>query len=205
MKELEKSKSILSDISKYDQLNYQYETALNDRESIAVMKEELQRAKKLAGLVPLEDRGIVLRIEDNDSAPTPVEYPTERGNLPPSGESSGVVLDDDLRWLVNEMLANGAKAISINGNRLISTSSIRNVGDEIQVDTKTIQPPYEIKALGEPETLISGLKLEGVENFFLQSVNKQIVMEEREHLVIPAFTGEKTIRFMTPVKAKGDS
>jgi uncharacterized protein YlxW (UPF0749 family) len=69
LKELEKSKSILSDISKYDQLNYQYETALNERESIAVMKEELQRAKKLAGLVPLEDRGIVLRIENNDSAP----------------------------------------------------------------------------------------------------------------------------------------
>ena len=87
---------------------------------------------------------------------------------------------------------------------MISTTAIRNVGDVIQIDTRTIQPPYEMKALGEPEVLLSALKLEGVEEYF-QLSNKHVLAEKRDKLIIPANREERSIRFMKPVKEKGDS
>jgi uncharacterized protein YlxW (UPF0749 family) len=199
-KELEKHKNLLADISKYNQLYYQYETSLNEDESISVMKEELYRTRKMAGLVSVEGKGIFLRIVD---APVSGEPAAVDNSVTPF--ANGYAVDDeDLRWLVNILFANGAQAVSINGHRLIATTAIRNVGESIQVDTKTIQPPYELKALGDPDVLISALKLEGVEENF-QLANKKIVVEKREKLMIPAHTEPRIIQYMKPAKAKGDS
>lgn len=196
--ELEKRKNLLSDISKLDQLLYQYETSLDDDESLTVMLEELARARKLAGLVSAEGPGVIIRIVDRSPLNPPSE-PLEMGSVP-----HNVVVDEDLRWLVNELKANGAVAVSINGHRLISTSSIRNVGEEIQIDTKFISPPYEVIALGDPDVLVSGLKLAGVEKNFALA-NKVVHMEKRDNVTVPAFQGNRTVQHMKPVKDKGDS
>lgn len=199
-KELEKHKNLLADISKYNQLFYQYETALNESESISVMKEELARTRKLAGLVSVEGKGAVVSIVDTD--PITFEGTTDENAI--EGYSGSYVIDDeDLRWLVNILFANGAQAISINGHRLISTTAIRNVGDTIQIDTRTIQPPFELKALGDPDVLISALKLEGVEENF-KLANKTVDIEKRDKLMIPANNKERNIQYMKPAKAKGD-
>jgi uncharacterized protein YlxW (UPF0749 family) len=195
-KELEKHKSLLADISKYNQLFYQYETSLNEGESISVMKEELARTRKLAGLVSLEGPGAVVRIID--SPPAGALSATDAAGAYPN-----VVIDEDLRWLANILFANGAKAVSINGHRLIATTAIRNVGEDIQIDTKTIQPPYELKALGDADVLISGLKLEGVEENF-QLAGKTLIMEKRDNLIVPAYSETRVIRYMKPVKTKGE-
>jgi uncharacterized protein YlxW (UPF0749 family) len=198
-KELEKHKTLLADISKYNQLYYQYETALSEDESLSVMKEELARNRKMAGMVEVEGNGIVLRIVD---APRHLQQ-AEDGHAAPLVTGS-YVDDEDLRWLINILFANGAQAISVNGHRIVSTTAIRNVGDVIQIDTRTIQPPYELKVLGEPEVLLSALKLEGVEEYF-HLANKQVLAEKRENLIIPANQEQRTIRYMKPVKEKGDS
>lgn len=195
-KELEKHKSLLADISKYNQLYYQYETALNEGESISVMKEELARTRKLAGLVSVEGEGAVVRIVDG--APPPGAGAENGGSVYPAQN----VIDEDLRWLANILFYNGAKAVSINGHRLIATTSIRNVGDDIQIDTKTIKPPYELKALGDPDVLISGLKLEGVEENF-QLAGKSVIIEKREKVIIPAHSEVRQFRYLRPAEKKG--
>lgn len=198
-KELEKHKNLLADISKYNQLYYQYETSLSEDESISVMKEELARNRRMAGMVPVEGEGLVLEVVD---AQIRGEHDVDGSTAPVVGDYT--IDDEDLRWLVNILFANGAQAISINGHRLISTTAIRNVGDVIQIDTRTIQPPYELKALGDPEVLLSALKLEGVEENF-QLANKRVLAEKRDKLMISANNETRTIQYMKPVKEKGDS
>ncbi|WP_019120695.1 DUF881 domain-containing protein [Brevibacillus massiliensis] len=201
-KEIEKHQNLLNDISKFEHLLYQYDTSLNERESISVMKEELARARKLAGLESAEGPGVVVRIEDMKLPPGPLG--TDDGSPAGTEALPDLLIDEDLRWLVNELLVNGAKAVAINGQRLVATSAIRNVGQYIQVNTYTIRPPYEIAALGDPEVLVSGLKLSGIEETF-QLANKTVVLEKRDTLTLPPFTGNQTIHYMKPVKAKGDS
>lgn len=198
-KELEKHKNLLADISKYNQLYYQYETSLSEDESISVMKEELARNRRMAGLVEVEGEGVVLEVVD---AKVPGDRILDGDMTAPVTDYT--IDDEDLRWLVNILFANGAQAISINDHRLISTTAIRNVGDTIQIDTHTIRPPYELKALGDPDVLLSALKLEGVEENF-QLANKKVLAEKRDKLVISANTEPRPIRYMKPVKEKGDS
>jgi uncharacterized protein YlxW (UPF0749 family) len=63
------------------------------------------------------------------------------------------VLDKDLQKLVNGLWAAGAEAISINGERLTSLSTIRHAGTAITVNLTSLSPPYHVLAIGDPKTL----------------------------------------------------
>ncbi|NMB24014.1 MAG: DUF881 domain-containing protein [Firmicutes bacterium] len=70
------------------------------------------------------------------------------------------VLGYDLRDIVNELFAAGAKGIQVGSQRLIATSSIRAVGDTVLVNHQTVPvDPLEIKAVGDPTVLASALDL----------------------------------------------
>lgn len=65
----------------------------------------------------------------------------------------GRVLDQDLQLLVNGLWLAGAEAISINGSRLTTLSSIRTAGEAITVNYKSLTRPYVVSAIGDPKTL----------------------------------------------------
>ncbi len=187
-KELERHQRLLTEISKYDQLLYEYENPLNQADSVKVMKEELYRIQVFAGLASLEGKGLMIRIE---------EMPQYSGDQEISSLTQ--IYDDDLRYIVNELFGAGAQAISINGNRMNPTTSIRNVGNDIQIDTRVIKLPYEIRVIGDPDVLESAMKLKGFEEYFMV-INKKITMKKLDKLLIPAYDGKGMIRFMKPLK-----
>lgn len=103
-------------------------------------QEAATRAQRLAagsGFGPVRGPGV--RVTINDS---------------PTGE---LVVDRDLRPLVNGFWDAGAEAISINGQRLTSRSAIRNSGDAIHVNRTPLSPPYVVQAIGDPLTLEADL------------------------------------------------
>ncbi len=55
--------------------------------------------------------------------------------------------------MVNALWAAGAEAVSINDQRLGTTSAIRFAGEAVLVDFRPVTNPYEIRAIGDPETL----------------------------------------------------
>lgn len=63
----------------------------------------------------------------------------------------------DLREIINEIKNAGAEAISINGQRLVETSSIEMVKNKIEVNGTEISSPFIIKAIGNSELINSGL------------------------------------------------
>lgn len=66
---------------------------------------------------------------------------------------TGRITDRDLQVLVNGLWYAGAEAISVNGNRIGTLSSIRTAGAAITVNYRSISPPYTVVALGDPESL----------------------------------------------------
>lgn len=68
-------------------------------------------------------------------------------------EQENRVLDRDLQLLVNGLWEAGAEAISINGHRLSGMSAIRNAGDAITVDYRSLIRPYRVEAIGDPRRL----------------------------------------------------
>ncbi|OUZ11020.1 hypothetical protein BHE97_06200 [Aeromicrobium sp. PE09-221] len=66
-----------------------------------------------------------------------------------SGEGvGGEITDQDLQLLANGLWYAGAEAVSINGQRLASTTAIRWAGESVTVNFRPINEPYEIAAIG---------------------------------------------------------
>ncbi|HET7327170.1 MAG TPA: DUF881 domain-containing protein [Nocardioidaceae bacterium] len=70
-----------------------------------------------------------------------------------SAGHQGQVLDSDLRTLVNGLWVAGAEAISINGQRITSRTAIGSANRAITVNFRSLQPPYVVRAIGDPNTL----------------------------------------------------
>lgn len=148
------------------------------------LETEVERLKEFAGEVPLEGKGIQLILDDSKVTAQVGENP----NL-------YIIHDDDLLRVINELRAAGAEAISINGERLVSTSEIRCAGPTLSVNNNRSAPPYVILAIGNPSNLASALKLRGgvLDTFKFWGIQAELSMPEV--VKIPAFKGRRTFEY----------
>jgi uncharacterized protein YlxW (UPF0749 family) len=113
--------------------------------------DDLAAAEAGAAAVPVTGPGLLVTLANagSDADDDPVGGNDE-------GDVRGRVRDGDLQLVVNALWAAGAEAISINGQRLGPTSAIRFAGEAVLVDFRPVTNPYEVSAIGDPETLSSG-------------------------------------------------
>lgn len=97
-----------------------------------------------AGTTAVTGPGIVVRLWD---APPAVQLP--------EGASADdlVVHQQDLEAVMNGLWAGGAEAMTVQGHRVTSTSSVRCVGNVLLIDGATYSPPYVVAAIGDPDML----------------------------------------------------
>lgn len=101
--------------------------------------EKIKTFEATTGLRRVAGDGVVVTLSDAPQNKDPF------GNPPPKDSR---VLYLDLRTVVNELWADGAEAISINGQRLTAVSTIRSAGEAILVDFKPLISPYKVSAVG---------------------------------------------------------
>lgn len=106
-----------------------------------------------------------------------------------------LIHEQDLLRLRNELLLAGTEAIAINGQRLVTNSTIRCVGPTIRVNDITIASPYKILAIGEPYVLKSSLTLMGGIIDILLNRNINVKIKTKKHILIPAFDKNVDIRY----------
>lgn len=157
------------------------------------LETEVERLKEFAGEVPLEGKGIQLILDDSKVTAQVGENP----NL-------YIIHDDDLLRVINELRAAGAEAISINGERLVSTSEIRCAGPTLSVNNNRSAPPYVILAIGNPSNLASALKLRGgvLDTFKFWGIQAELTMPDV--VKIPAFKGRRTFEYAQAQAAEED-
>jgi uncharacterized protein YlxW (UPF0749 family) len=112
-------------------------------------RDALARAEGGAGAVPVSGPGLLVTLANAD--PTADEDPVGGGTAEEDPREQ--VQDGDLQLVVNALWAAGAEAISINGQRLGPTTAIRFAGEAVLVDFRPVTNPYEITAIGDPDTL----------------------------------------------------
>ncbi len=102
---------------------------------------ELAEARALAGLTAVTGPGVELTLGDgSDVAPgvDPNDY---------------LIHDTDISAVVNALLADGAEAVEINGERVVATTPIRCAGTTVLVNAARLGSPYVIRAIGDSESL----------------------------------------------------
>lgn len=64
-----------------------------------------------------------------------------------------VVHQQDLQAVINALWAGGAEAMTLQDQRVISTSAFRCVGNVLSLHGRLYSPPYVVRAIGDPELL----------------------------------------------------
>lgn len=162
-----------------------------EKASESAVAEELQKLRILSGLTSLSGPGIVLTLDDsklkgNEDAPADMY----------------LIHYEDLLLVVNELFAAGAEAVSINGQRIITTSEIRCAGPTILVNSSRVTPPFEILAIGDAQTLQSSLEMRGGILEPMRPWGIQISITQKDQITVPPYKG--TINFKYAVENRGE-
>ncbi|MBO8136631.1 MAG: DUF881 domain-containing protein [Desulfotomaculum sp.] len=157
-----------------------------------VLQDELKKLRYAAGLEPVTGPGIEVVMDNMPENKRPEYDP----------KLFSITYLDILR-LVNELRVAGAEAISINGQRLVATSEIRNAGNFIDVNLTRLTAPYIIKAIGDPEKLASSLKIKGGLVDTLEEWSISVTVTQKDEITVPAYAGPLELNYARPLQ-KGE-
>ena len=137
----------------------------------------LRRLQVATGYIPVTGPGVRIVVDDA-----------------PGGDETQIVRDEDLALLVDGLWGAGAEAVSINNQRLTALSAIRNVGPAVHVNSRPVNPPYTIQAIGDTLTLQADLldTTHGQQFFDLaDELGFEYTMENEQSLTLPAAPGPR--------------
>lgn len=165
------------------QLNSLRNSALSGSSSLA---RSLDLAELEAGQLAVRGPGLTVTLKEPAPASPTMAPNGSRGNAVTDGN---VLTDRDVRSVVNQLWADGAEAISVNGIRLTPTSAVRFAGDAVLVDFEPISSPYVISAIGNADDLATGFAASDVASRYqtLESVKGiGFSFDEHHSLTLPA-------------------
>ena len=158
------------------------------RSSLADQQRLLAGADLLAGLVPVHGAGLRVVLDDSTRKTSP------------SGDVDDLVIhSQDIQAVVNALWLSGAEAISVNDERLVSTSAVLCVGNTLLLNGTVHSPPYRVAAVGashdrfETDSLVKALH-DDADTFGLR-----FSVTGDDNLVVPAYRGGAVVRFARPV------
>lgn len=142
-----------------------------DSEAAQQIQNNLRKARIFAGLETVKGAGIIVTLDNYASID---------------------VKDYDILNIVNELRATGAQAISVNDERIVAMTEIREAGQYIMINGKQFKAPFTIKAIADPDdldrslTLIGGV-VEGLEEDLLS-----VSIKKSDEIIINQFVDDGT-------------
>jgi len=158
------------------------ETALGAARDTRAAQQQRQLAPVAlaAGLVPV--RGPALTVDLDDA--------------PPGATSADpddlVVHQQDVQAVVNALWSGGAEAMTLMGQRVISTSAVRCVGNTVVLHGQVYGPPFVVTAIGDRQRMRDSLAREpGVELFqrYVEAFGLGYRVRAEDDVHLPAYDG----------------
>lgn len=152
--------------------------AATDNEIDTVIENEIKNNNKLLGLTEVKGSGVIIKLDEN----------REISDEEILDVNSYLVHEGDLIHIVNELYNAGADAISINGKRIVNTTSILCDGNILRVNDEIVGVPIEIKAICHPAATYN-LRRKGGYLSLMVSGGVLVEMKESENITIPKYEG----------------
>ena len=158
----------------------------NSSES-STLEQELTNAKILLGQTEVKGKGVVITLDDNKEILNMSSLVIDPNVL--------LVHDGDLIQVVSILKNAGAEAISINDQRVVSTTAITCDGYVVRINGEKVGAPYEIKAIGNPEYIKGSLEVSG---YMETMINDGVIVEIKKSnsITIPKYEGVLTHEYM---------
>ena len=143
-------------------------------------RRELVPLSRAAGLLPVTGPGLTVALDD---APASASS-TDPDDL--------VVHQQDVQAVVNAMWAGGAEAMTLMGQRVISTSAVRCVGNTVVLHGRVYGPPFTVTAIGDPRAMRQALaRSPGVQLFrrYVDRFGLGYRTAPEDRVLLPAYDG----------------
>lgn len=165
-----------------DRLRQEVEALSGGSADTGQLAAALAAAQVEASMVAVTGPGVRVTLTD---APSDVK---------PAGvdEDALVVHQQDIQAVVNALWAGGAEAMTVQGQRVISTTGIKCVGNTVVLHGIPYAPPYVIEAIGPQDGLLAGLDQSPAVQVYRQYVDAYglgYTTERISTLEFPAFSG----------------
>jgi uncharacterized protein YlxW (UPF0749 family) len=137
----------------------------------------------MAGLTEVRGPGVRVVLDDADPP-----------DVMPEGMTGDdyIVHQEDVQGVVNALWRGGASGLTVMGQRLISTSAVRCVGNTVILQGRVHSPPFVIEAVGDVARLEASLDADEAVRFFrewAEVVGMRYEQVPQRELVLAPYSG----------------
>ncbi len=184
----EEKEILQEDLSELESKLKEYEQNAS-KENVYVKKlaEDLEKYTLMAGHSDVKGTGVVITIDD---PPLDVQLSDYTSNL--------IFNYEFLLLIVSNLNAAGAEAISINDQRYTTYTEIVPVGSHININGVSFTPPFEIKAIGNKQTLKAVLDFKGGVVWDMKRFGYQVDIEIKDEVIIKRHIKPKEFKYAEP-------
>ena len=112
-----------------------------------------------------------------------------------------VVHQQDIQMVVNTLWSGEAEAMTIQGQRVISTTAVKCVGNTVVLHGVAYAPPYVIEAIGDLNAMQKALDTSEAVRIYKEYVSAYQLgwsVERAGQVTMPAYTGAVAVSHATP-------
>ena len=191
LKYKERYDNTIKEIDELDkQLDAKIDEATENNSELEEAQAQIKEGNKIIGLEEVTGPGVIITLSDSQLDPNTVFDP-----------STLLLHDLDIVSVINELKNTGAEAISINEQRIVSTSSIQCGGAIININGERIGSPFTIKAIGLPESLANIDRTDGYLDLLRSEPYKiGVELKKSNNITIPKYSGVINFKYAKPVE-----
>ena len=172
--------------------------AMSDRD-VNRYHRKIAQLKDPAGLEPRSGPGVTITLSD---APEDL-INTTTGNV-----NDLLVHQQDIQAVVNALWQGGATAVTIAGQRVVSTTGIKCEGNAVQLQGVPYPQPYVIEAVGDQGDLLTAIEDDEYVSYYRQlSADPDYALgwelELADSITAPAYDGLLDLSFAVPLDPAG--
>lgn len=188
----------LADLQK--QVQAETSKAARGDSRVAAARDAANAVADDAGMSAVTGSAVTVSLDD-----APPLRGAQKGSVPPDYL---VVHQQDVQAVVNALWAGGAEAMTLQGQRVISTSAVRCVGNTLLLHGVVYSPPYVISAIGDVDRLRSALDDSPdiiIYQQYVQAYHLGYSVKTEDNVTMPAYTGGLSLAYASALESPAAS
>jgi uncharacterized protein YlxW (UPF0749 family) len=165
-----------------------------DSRQVHQLTRQVAALKGPAGLTPVSGPGVTVTLSDAPQA-TGQDLPDTVAN-----PNLLLVHQQDIQAVVNAMWEAGATAVTIQGQRVITTTGIRCIGNSVQLQGVPYSQPYRIQGVGDVTSLVNAIAADPYLQIYRADaadpdINVGWDEQVEDHITAPAYDGLTDLQY----------
>lgn len=176
----ERYDNIYKDLERAEkELEKERQNATQNNGDLEEKEEAIKQGNKMIGMTEVTGPGVIVTLSDGKKDTSTV-----------LNASDLIVHDADVLSVINELKNAGAEAISINDQRIVTTTAITCDGNVVRINNEKVGTPFEIKAIGSPEAMEGALlRPGGYIKEYLEADGIHVTVKKVNNVTIPKYNG----------------